>query len=156
MFERLMSSPRFQSSFPPVICWSRWDSFEFDLKICEEDQIAYTLMFSVFLLKPHGTLESLSISMNPSFTSVRFSWHKNWQQTCCQEGTRPCWKVKNTKNSDVISNFSSWISFEHNVPLQITKTIIILVLLWNIFILFYSLQIFGFNNFLSVSISKFG
>ena len=32
-------------------------------------------------------------------------WHKNWCPTCCKEGARPCWKVKNIYNSDVSFNF---------------------------------------------------
>ena len=35
------------------ISWTKWDNnFEFDLKISKEDENVYTLMFSIFLLKP--------------------------------------------------------------------------------------------------------
>ena len=30
---------------------------------------------------------------------------RGWQPPCCQEGGRPCWKMKNIHNSEVSSNF---------------------------------------------------
>ena len=60
-------------------------------------------------------------SKNTSMTlePLPIGWHKNWQPTCCQEGARPCWKVKNIHNSEVSSNFPLLIFFEHNASLQL-------------------------------------
>ena len=83
---------------------------------------------------------------NPVINCVRFSWHK---------GAWPCWKVKHSQNLVVRFNFSLLISFEHNASLQITKTSINPVLLWYLFVLFCSPDIWVYNCS-SVSISRFG
>ena len=48
------------------LCWSRWDNFESDPKICKEDQNVHSLMFSVFLLKTSTWLWNLcpEVDMN--------------------------------------------------------------------------------------------
>ena len=71
---------------------------------------AYIDVFSFPSKNPSKTLEPLSRD-----------WHKNWQPPCCHLGTRLCWKVKNIQNSEVSSNFSLLISFEHNASLKTTS-----------------------------------
>ena len=84
------------------LCLSRWDNFPSDLKIYKEVKNLHTYDFSFSSKNPRRTLEPLSRG-----------WHKNWQPTCCQEGARLCWKVKNTQSSKVSSNFSLLTSFQH-------------------------------------------
>ena len=80
----------------------------------------YINVFNFSSKNPSRTLASLSRSINPSFTLVRFSWHKvAW----------PCWKVKHSQNLvDLRPNFSLLIYSEHSASLQITKTSINAVL----------------------------
>ena len=112
-------------------------------------------VFNFSSKNPIRTLESLSRSMNPLFTSVRFSWHKNRHQRCSQECTRPCWKMKGSQNLEVRSNFPLLVSFENNASLQITQTSINQCF-YGIFLLLFVILIFGFKNFPSVCILRFG
>lgn len=105
-----------------------------------------TYIYTYIYINPSRFIESLSRSTNPWYTLVRFHLHKNLQPAYCQEGVKPCWKVKNTQNSEISFNFSLLVSFEHNASLQATSWHPLSLCFYSIFLLVFVLQICGFNN----------
>ena len=94
--------------------------------------------FTLFFWMEEFSIWSATVQRSPKFTYIdvfSFSskntsrtleplsrdWHKDWQPKSCQLGARLCWKVKNMQKSDVGSESSLVISFEHNVSLQATS-----------------------------------
>ena len=130
IFERLMSSLSLSSTNKMGQFWIWSENSQRRLKCIDIN------VFNFSSKNPSRTLASPSGSINPSFTLVRFSSHKNWQQRCCQEGSWPCSKVKHSQNLEVRSNFSLLFFFKHIASLQITKTSINSMLLWYLFVVF--------------------